>query len=300
MAGIAEKLSVEQWQKRLADHRARLGPSAEAYRARRSLGKCHAVEDFLFQYYPFSPSKLLSWHPGVGVSLEIGHEEIPEHFTRKPYRAESGWVAVDQGKIGGPESKRFRFIHGLLSAIDARPPHLGCFGLHEWAMVYQREQSEIRHETLPLRLSPQEIAQFVDSQRVCCTHYDAFRFFTPEAIPLNSHQPSYESRIDLEQPGCIHTNMDLYRWAYKIAPWIPGELLGDCYLYARSAREIDMRASPYDVSGLGLVPIALETTEGREEYRHAQGQLAADGGPLRKRLIAALESLVALSPTTAS
>ena len=41
---------------------------------------------------------------------------------------------------------------GLRGAI--RPAHLGCFGLHEWAMVYRQTQEELRHNAWPLRLGP--------------------------------------------------------------------------------------------------------------------------------------------------
>ena len=46
-------------------------------------------------------------------------------------------------------SESVRYIHGLLTATASRPAFSGCFGLHEWAMVYR--QPEHRH-SLPLRL----------------------------------------------------------------------------------------------------------------------------------------------------
>ena len=90
----------------------------------------------------------------------------------------------------------------------------------------------------------------------------------------------------LEQRGCLHANMDLYKWAFKLAPFTPAELIADCFALARDIREIDMRASPYDFRALGYEPIAIETTAGRADYESHQRAFAARGEPLRRRLIA--------------
>jgi len=139
-----------------------------------------------------------------------------------------------------------------------------------------------------------EINAVVDEQPVVCSHHDAFRFFTPDARPLNVHQPTVDSMIEMEQPGCLHTNMDVYRWAGKLYPWIPSDLLADAFLFALRIREADMRASPYDVTSIGLVPIRIETADGRREYRELQDGFYREGRALRSRLIAEAERLVAL------
>ena len=53
-----------------------------------------------------------------------------------------------------------------------------------------------------------------------------------------------------------------------------------------------MRASPYDLSELGYSPVAVETTEGKQEYVEAQRRFAERGAPLRARLIAECERLL--------
>ena len=53
-----------------------------------------------------------------------------------------------------------RYIHGLLTATASRPVFSGCFGLHEWAMVYR--DPEHRHE-LPLRLGQAETENLLPS-----------------------------------------------------------------------------------------------------------------------------------------
>jgi hypothetical protein len=83
--------------------------------------------------------------------------------------------------------------------------------------------------------------------------------------------------------------MDLYKWAYKLAPLVDAELVADCFALARRIRELDMRASPYDLSALGYQPVRVETPEGRAEYAAAQRGFAEAAAPLRARLIAAIE-----------
>ena len=99
-----------------------------------------------------------------------------------------------------------------------------------------------------------------------------------------------------EQPGCLHTNMDLYKWAAKAMPWVGSELVWDTFEYAIRCREIDMRASPYDCSSLGLEPIRIETEAGRAAYEQEQRALTEAGKPLRARLIAALQDLLEAAP----
>jgi hypothetical protein len=107
---------------------------------------------------------------------------------------------------------------------------------------------------------------------------------------MNRLQPTLESRMLLEQPGCVHANMDLYKWAAKSMPWIGTELLLDCFELAVELRNLDMRASPYDLSAWGREPVCIETAEGRRIYEAEQRRLAAEAAPLRERLIAGLKN----------
>ena len=188
---------------------------------------------------------------------------------------------------GGKERERLRWIGELLAATRNRAPNFACHGLHEWAMVYGGKI--VRHEkTLALRLPQGQINAVVESRPICCSHHDAFRFFAAEARPLNRLQPDLDGRISMEQPGCLHANMDLYKWAAKSMPWVGSELLLDCFELALELRELDMRASPYDLTGWGREPVRIETAEGRRLYEDEQKQLAAKALPLRERLIGAL------------
>jgi hypothetical protein len=186
-------------------------------------------------------------------------------------------------------------LHRLLRATAARPAQLGCFGMHEWAMVYRLEQDDVRHASWPLRLGGRGTDAVVESHRIACTHFDAFRFFTAEARPRNTLQPGRDDRADFEQPGCLHAGMDLYKHAYRLSPMVPSELVADCFALARDIRVLDMRASPYDLSGLGHAAVRVETPAGKQEYVAAQREFAERAAPLRSRLAAECERLLAVA-----
>jgi hypothetical protein len=260
------------WEARRAAHEARVDAWIEPHLARRRLGRKHPVEDFLFTYYSYRPAQLRRWHPGAGVVLDGSGE--------------------DAAMVPARRADAIAWIRDLLAATAARTPQLGCFGLHEWAMVYRQTQDELRHNAWPLRLGPDGTDAVVDASRIRCSHFDAFRFYTAPARPLNLLQPTRETQTANEQPGCLHANMDLYKHAYKLAPLVPGELIADCFELARDVRTLDMRASPYDLADLGYEPVPIETAEGRARYVEAQRSFAERAAPLRGRLIDECERLL--------
>lgn len=254
---------------------------------RRERGEGHPVWDFLYEYYAFRPGHCFRWSPGPGVLLEGADAArmVPQGmWTAHP---EGAWL--DPATTPAQRRDGWAWTLKLLERTAERPPVFACGGLHEWAMVYRGER---RHRQVPLRLPEEELAAFVESQPITCSHYDAFRFFTPAARPLNRLQPQSTTRLELEQRGCLHVNMDLYKWATRLAPWLEGELLLDCLELARAAREVDMRASPYDLRSYGLEPIRMETAEGRAAFAAAQMDLAERAQPLRARLIAAYRAVL--------
>jgi hypothetical protein len=283
-------LEREIWMSRVERHRARAQGWTLRTLDRRSRQQVHPVEDFLFNYYPFKLGKLEQWHPGFGVALQGARDDFPQ-WLEKHYRYENGVLFLDPQLMEEKELFRLRWTLDLLENTRAQSGNFGCFGMHEWAMVYRTD--ETRHgKVTGLRLSQEEIAEFVESRPIRCSHYDAFRFFTPPARPLNQLQPSLEARQVQEQPGCIHANMDLYKWCYKSLPWINGELLLDCFSLAMELRSLDMRASPYDLSQYGYEPVRIETVEGRRAYEAEQRELALRAEPLRGRLIEFLRKVL--------
>lgn len=282
-------LSPSEWLSLRAAHERRVEPWIAPRLQRAAAGVKHPVDDFLFEYYPNRPSLLRRWHPGHGIALR--GDEAESYLGISGYCVTRGCVTAEP-----LPDKRRQFVEWLthfLASTENRAPFFGCHGLHEWAMVYQ--SNEIRYPSQPLRLAPDEIAALVDSLPVRCSHYDAFRFFTPEARPLNRLQPTRDTSIQLEQPACLHANMDLYKWAFKLAPWCPSSLIAETFELARDIRELDMRASPYDLASHGYTPVAIETPEGRAEYERGQRDFAERARPLRRRLIDLCESLIARS-----
>ncbi|WP_433559991.1 3-methyladenine DNA glycosylase [Pseudonocardia xinjiangensis] len=274
------------WRERAAAHRARVERWTLPHRERRRRGEPHPVMDFLFTYYSLRPVRLEQWQPGPGALLLGGDEllAVPGHVR------DGDGVRLDVDALPARVTTTAAFVRDLLLATASRPARLGCFGLHEWAMVYRSDAP--RHEQVPLRLGAAGTDAVVDSLPVHCTHHDAFRFFTPAARPLNAMTPERADQIANEQPGCLHATMDLYKWAYKLLPATPAELVADCFALAVEVRELDMRASPYDLSGYGYSPVRIETPAGRAEYARAQAGFARRAAPLRRRLVELCEALL--------
>jgi len=284
-------LGEDVWRRRSEAHRARISALTAGHEARVAGGAKHPVHDFLFTYYSYRPSWLKRWHPGIGVALAGAAAEEFLGFTH--YSRIDGVVTADPKHVSEARRAGVAWILDLLRITANRPPSFACFGLHEWAMVYKQSASEIRHADWPLRFPVGEIARIVEAASICCTHFDAFRFFTTAARPLNRVQPARETVRQHDQRGCLHVNMDLYKWAYKLAPFSPSELVADAFELARDIREVDMRASPYDLRALSFEPITIETPEGRAEYERYQREFAVRSQPIRARLIAVCESLLA-------
>jgi len=291
LTATAPALAEAAWTARETAHQERVDAWVLPHRQRRRDGVAHPVWDFLFTYYSETPGRLRRWHPGVGSVLtgDAARARLSWPF----YTEVADGVALDVAAFLARRSVAVGWVHGLLSSTAARPAQFGCFGLHEWAMLYRPGAGEVRHEQLPLRLGQAGTDAVVDSHRVQCSHIDAYRFFTRAGAPRNTLTPTRETQQQLEQPGCLHATMDLYKWAYKLAPATPGELVADCFELAADVRELDMRASPYDLAALGHPPVRIETAEGKAEYVAAQRGFAARGTGLRARLLAVCEELLA-------
>jgi hypothetical protein len=255
---------------RRLDHRERLSPYVEPHLARRRAGKHHPVHDFMFTYYSFSCAKLLTWEPGWPGS---GSDELLDRHR--------------------PSVRR---TLDLMRATAARPPGLACFGLHEWAMVHRAGST--RHPR-PLRLGSTATDDVVESHRIACSHFDAYRFFAPSAVELNRLRPGRDDRAVHEQPGCLHATMDLYKQAFRLWPLVGSDLVADAFELAWEVRVVDMRAAPYDLSGLILdpdgvewTPIRIETPEGKQEYVVHQRRFAERAAPVRTEMIHRCERLL--------
>jgi len=259
-----------------------------AHRARARRGETHPVWDFLFSYYSLRPRQLRVWHPGHGTVLT--GPAADRYLGRPGYVAAAGGVTVGAAYLRA-RTPAVRFVAGLLRSTAGRAPRFGCFGMHEWAMVYRA--GVLRHPAVPLRLGAAGTDAVVESMPLRCSHHDAYRFFTPAAAARNEGRPARADQNEWEQPGCLHANMDLYKFGYKLGPLVQSELLMGCLELAAQARELDMRASPYELREYGFDPILIEESSGRAEYVRDQITVAERAAPLRADLLGQCERLLA-------
>ena len=203
LAPLPLVLAADEWTARTADHEVRIDRWTVPHRERRRRGEKHPVLDFLFSYYTETPGRLRRWHPGPDVALA---GPAPHAAWRWYTTDDDGRVRLDVVDFVAERGDTVRFVRSLLAATASRPAFSGCFGLHEWAMVYR--DTGIRH-AVPLRLGQDGTDAVVEAHQIRCTHFDAFRFFTPPAVGRNRLQPTRETQPELEQPGCLHAGMDL-------------------------------------------------------------------------------------------
>lgn len=286
---VLEEVVLEEsvWRARAAAHEARVDELVGDHLARRRDGVKHPVHDFLFIYYSFLPAQLRRWSPGFGVVCLAPSQDASAGTRPTPPDEVTSADVTDKRPL-------LESTHELLVATAGRAANFGCFGMHEWAMVYRLTEDQTRHPAHPLRLGPTGTDNVVDAHRIGCSHFDAYRFFTTPARPLNTLSPGSHDRPAFEQPACLHAGMDLYKHAFRLSPLTASELVVDCFELARDIRVLDMRASPYDLSALGYDPVRVETPEGKQEYVAAQRDFAERGAPLRTRLIQECERLLAV------
>ncbi len=286
---MVESLAREEWQAARLRHDERVGPIARDRLAR--TGRKHPVYDFLFEYYSYRAGHLLRWSPGIDVRLD-GASPTDTSWPQLFAFDERGAI-LPANTFPRHRLEQLDWAIRYQTAIRDREPQFACFGLHEWAMVY--ETKDVRHSRVPLRLSAGETDSLVSTAGVRCTHFDAYRFFSPSALPLNKWELSRESSPEHDQPGCVHANMDLYKFAFKFAPFTSSDVLADAFVLAMAARELDMRASPYDLGEFGFAAIPVETKAGREDYVEGQKEIHRRSLPVRAKLLGELLRLQSLS-----
>jgi len=278
------RLAPDDWREREREHADRAAALTAEHVARRRRGEKHPVWDFLFTYYSYKPAALTRWHPGAGVELEGAADTDRAAWRWYAPGAADRSLRIDADAYESDKRSVVRLARIMLRRTSERPGQFDCFGLHEWAMVYR--QGEHRHPQ-PLRLGQRTTDEVVEAHDLRCTHFDAFRFFTPDAVPRNRQPLTVDERAANEQPGCLHAGMDVYKWAMKLGPLVPGHLLLDAFELARDIRLLDMQAAPYDLSDFGVVPVPIETAAGKAEYVRRQREFAERGGALRRAILAA-------------
>ena len=243
--------------------------------------------NFVFTYYGSdlgAAANLGRWCPPVGVAIEASQDD-----RERLWRGIESSGAYDPRKLPKKRLAALERGRAALAATRKRPPIWHCYGLHEWAMLYRPDGAPQphKHQSLPLRVDQATINRVVEADEIKCTHFDAFRFFAPEATDKNRHALTRQTQLDHEQPACVHANMDLLRYALRLAPFVDASLIGDALDVALQARDLDIRASPYLLAG--AAPVEVETTAGRKEYVRRQAAVHDAAAPVRDRLLAAYD-----------
>ncbi len=280
---INSELNNEDWIRQIKEHKENVSERIDRYLDLRQEHRKDPVMDFLFEYYAFRPSHLRRWSPGFGILLRGSKDDAYPELSELSINEDGAYLNPDF--FPDKRKKSIRWILDLLEKSRRKKPSFGCFGMHEWAMVYKKDEDQIRHSDIPLRMNGEELAEFVESRPLVCTHFDAFRFFSKPARPMNKFKLSRDSFAETEQAGCIHTNMDLYKWAFKGFPWISSKVILKAFDLAVEARTVDMKASPYDLEAYSLEPIKIESESGRMKYLEAQKSIYKRSKPIRERLI---------------
>lgn len=298
--------SQSDWREAALNHKEKftsmLYPKGVNLKERQHMVNDHPIYNFLHRYYRYNKEELLKYSPGMHIQLEVCNDADSDllsskfltidrsrgtcHFSAAMFREQ---LTLD-GKLG---STYIRQNYNVLVASSKKTAFFGCYGFHEWAMLYsgaknQSQPLKKHQEKLPLRISQDTLDHVVEAGQLRCTHFDAWRFFHPQAQPLNIINPLTRSnQAQFEQPGCIHANMDLFKYAYQLYPLVSSQLLLQSLEVALAARIIDMRASPYDVSAFEECqePLCVETADGRRRYAEEQEKLADMAAPVRQSLL---------------
>src|SRR5439155_1210221 len=183
------RLTREAWLRARDAYRSRMRPWVESRLRRRSRHDQHPVHDFLFEYYSFRPAQLLRWSPGPDAVLE---DAFPNDLGWAEFVSCNGGIVLPASAFPTQRLPYLRWAIAYLEATLARKPAFGCFGMHEWAMVYR--DPNVRHRNVPLRLTRAETDAVVEGLPLACTHFDAFRFFSAAAVRSARHfKPSGSS-----------------------------------------------------------------------------------------------------------
>jgi hypothetical protein len=276
----------------------------------------HPVYNFLIEYYGLKGVKgtrrLARWMPAPVANESMLLEGASEEdlgsllHMRGASMENDGILYSPADFFGKGDATRkedavraatpFLWYRSILKNTAEAEPVLHCFGLHEWAMQYMPEGAPIPPSAkyqghLPLRVDRQVINETLERKGVSCTHVDALRFFAPAAGPLNHHGAKLE-RIDqlrMEQPGCMHAQMDLLKICLRLSPFCDAELLQRVLEVSLAARRLDVAASPYDNSSYGITPVPVETSEGRAQYKKEQIAIMLAAAPIRLDLLRAYD-----------
>ena len=318
-------LKRSEWRSRADAHRRRVRDLLGGMFYDRKIHDRHPIYNFLFNYYRFRPHMTIErYSAGLDFveSCSSSDDESLYHCkylsvkddrsmrslylpSSKYFSVKDGCIEMDPVKSLNEKSvTRIRNLFTLLEIVQRRPPNFSCFGVHEFAMLH----SGARHSSLSEK-SGSEIAHVTTRESMML--WRELRFDVPlrrytalskSALKSCRIKTSPDLRTKNEQAGCIHTNLDLFKFSLRLWPFASSELVADALELAIRARELDMRASPYDLSSVSdftelgrdfdLTPVLIETESGRAEFRDSTMVLYRDSLPIRDRLIKVASSVL--------
>ena len=159
-------------------------------------------------------------------------------------------------------------------------------------MVYRQTRTSVRHAAWPLRLGPRGTDAVVERHGSGARHFDAYRFFTPPAAPLNVLRPTRGTQPALEQPGCLHADDGPLQVGVQArARWSPRSWSRTASSWPATIRGAGHAGLAVRPGGPRLSPVRIETPEGKAEYVAAQRGFAERAAVLRARLLDLLDRL---------
>ena len=208
-------MSRDEWLARASAHRARLVPTVEEHLERGRTGEKHPVRTSS-SATTRSPRRTCCDGTRVTASTLL---DADEYVGLKGYRATGdGGARVDTSYVAA-QQPLLTALHRLLArhrlAAGAhrllRAARVGD-GLPAWPTTRPATPTGRCGSGMP------GTDEVVESHRIACSHFDAYRFFTAPARPLNTLTPGRDDRAAFEQPGCLHAGMDLYKHAFRLTP----------------------------------------------------------------------------------
>ena len=170
-------LAAEEWTARAAAHEARIDRWTAPHRERRRRGETHPVLDFLFTYYSEPPGRLRRWHPGPDVALGGPALRTPPGAGTPGRRRHR---APRRRRLPG-RPRRHRPLRPPAARGHRRRARPSAAASACTSGRWSTATGSTRHP-VPLRLGQAGTDAVVEAHPIRCTHFDAFRFFTPDAV----------------------------------------------------------------------------------------------------------------------
>ena len=208
-----EVLAEEVWRARRTAHERRVDELDHAAPRTAAARREAPVEDFLFDYYSYRPGQLRRWHPGAGVTLS--GESAHEYLRQPGYVETPDGITLDVDAFLARRGDTVRWVHDLLRRTAERPATsaVSACTSGRWSKAASRRRTAQRLATTS---HAREAGRDRRGARRPVQPLRRVPFLHRAGAAANVLRPARETQHELEQGGCLHANMDLYKWAYKL------------------------------------------------------------------------------------